>query len=334
MRPERVSALARLARLVVLTAAVAALPVTALAAETSANASFAPRGDERIIFRTNFGDLVVALFPHVAPKHCEQVLRLVRLGVYDSTWFYRVEPNFVAQLTDAANRKLPLSPEQRAALVKVPAEFSPTIAHRRGHLSMARQDNDVNSAESSFSIMLATAPHLDGKYTVFGELVWGEQVLEAIATAPRGARNSPRQQIVVEAAQVKTAEEVATMAQLGQLRGPPPRQAAGGPAADDDPARSRNPVMIGIGVMILFSLVAFVASGRWQSHRVGAFNLLAVLVGCFLIIREYAPRARDSWVLAVGLFVGIIALFKLMNRFESARRPASPPQTDRPSPST
>src|SRR6516165_7393641 len=90
-----------------------------LAATTAAAA-----GDERVILRTSCGDLVLALYPDVAPKHVEQFLTLVRLGVYDGTCFHRIDPGFVAQNAGAFDRRGALTPAQQAAIHKIPAEFS------------------------------------------------------------------------------------------------------------------------------------------------------------------------------------------------------------------
>src|SRR5207237_1159284 len=102
-------------------------------------------------------------------KHAAQIRKLVRLGVYDSTTIFRIEPGFVAQVINAQNRKNPLTPEQHRAITHIPAEFS-KLKHRVGMVSMAHDNDDSNSAETSFSFMLGRAPELDGKYTIIGEL--------------------------------------------------------------------------------------------------------------------------------------------------------------------
>lgn len=218
--------------------------VTLLAGTAGAADDARPRlADERILLRTNRGDLVLALYPDVAPRHVAQILALARLGVYDSTWFHRVDPTFVAQLTDAANRLHPLTPEQQSALHRIPAELSTTLRHRPGTLSMARYDDDLDSAESSFSILLEPAPHLDGKYTIFGELERGADVLRAIADAPRNGV-TPVDRIVVEQAVVLTAGDVAQMEDLGELVGAIAGRVAGRPSrsrAHDRDERRRVP---------------------------------------------------------------------------------------------
>ena len=118
----------------------------------SAEISVPTTAKERIILSTEFGDLVLALYPDVAPEHVQQILKLVKLNAYDSTHIFRVIPNFVVQVSDIHHRLNPLSDEQKAAAVPIPAEFSNTLKHGKGTLSMARWE-DPDSAVSSFSIL-------------------------------------------------------------------------------------------------------------------------------------------------------------------------------------
>jgi cyclophilin family peptidyl-prolyl cis-trans isomerase len=286
-------------------------------------------GDERILFRTNRGDLVLGLYPEVAPRTTAQLLNLVRLGVYDSVWFHRIEPGFVAQITDARNRKNPLSPEQVKALVKLPAELS-SVPHQSGVLSMARQNEDINSAESSFSFLLGPAPHLDGKYTVFGQVEWGMPLLAMVEAEPRDAKNAPRHLLVVESAVVKTDAEIASMIQAGELR-PAVRLAGAAPTAEvqveriGEPASQLSPIaIVAIILMIVCNLAGFAFGNRWPPQTRGALNLLPVLIGFFLVLSQLGSNAARAPLLGLALFIGVVGLFKLMNRFEST------PPSDRP----
>lgn len=139
-------------------------------------------GPERAILHTNLGDLVLGFYPEVAPRHVAQVLRLIELGIYDGAEIFRIEPGFVAQIENFNMRKIPLPLEKQQTISKIRAEFS-SLPHVRGTLSMARFD-DPDSAESSFSLVLGTAPHLDRNYTVFGTVLEGMDVLTAIEQVP------------------------------------------------------------------------------------------------------------------------------------------------------
>jgi cyclophilin family peptidyl-prolyl cis-trans isomerase len=285
-------------------------------------------GEEKILLRTSRGDLVLGLYPEVAPRHVAQILKLVRLGVYDSMWFHRVEPGFLVQTTDAQNRKQPLTPEQLAAIVKLPLEVA-GVTHQAGVLSMARRDGDLDSAETSFSILLGAAPHLDGKYTVFGQLEWGLPLLGLLASEPRDAKNAPLTTLVVESALVKTAAEIAQLIESGALLQARPLPAAAlavKPAVEVMSGMSTLAI-VAVVLMLLFNLAGFLLAGRLSQQTRGALNLLPVLIGFFLLLAELGPGASRTPLLGLGLFVGVVALFKLMNRFESA---PPPPPADRP----
>lgn len=170
---------------------------------------------ERIVFRTNYGDIVAALYPKVAPQHTEQILKLARKGIFTQTSIFRIEKGFVAQVENWSNRAAPLTPKQTREVIRIPAEFS-DIPHHRGILSMARFDEDVDSAETSFSFVLGDAPHLDGQYTVFGEVVLGQEVLDAIERVPVENGSKPRSDVFIRKAEVVLAKDLSQV----RLNGP------------------------------------------------------------------------------------------------------------------
>ena len=179
------------------------LAVAALAqAQDGGDGVSRPRlSDERVVLHTDAGDIVVAFYPDVAPLHMAQLLKLMRLGAYDTTHFYRVDPGYLVQLSDVTDRIVPLTGEQAAAIRLIPGEFS-SRAHRLGMLSMARMVGDPNSAETSFSILLADAPHLDGQFTVVGEVVDGIDALMQLAAVETNARNAPLVRVQLRATTV------------------------------------------------------------------------------------------------------------------------------------
>jgi cyclophilin family peptidyl-prolyl cis-trans isomerase len=131
---------------------------------------------------TSLGAMTLELFPDRAPAHVRQFLRLAGAGVYDGTTIHRVIPGFVAQGGFIGTRSEPLDERQQALVRSLPPEFTDT-PHERAILSMARGD-EPDSATTSFFIVLAPAPSLDGQYSVFGRVIDGLEVLEAIEQAP------------------------------------------------------------------------------------------------------------------------------------------------------
>ncbi|XP_010552587.1 PREDICTED: peptidyl-prolyl cis-trans isomerase CYP23 [Tarenaya hassleriana] len=141
-------------------------------------------GSARVVFQTSYGDIEFGFFPTVAPKTVEHIFKLVRLGGYNTNHFFRVDKGFVAQVADVATGRLaPMNEEQRKVAEKtIVGEFS-DVKHVRGILSMGRY-SDPDSAQSSFSMLLGDAPHLDGQYAVFGKVTKGDETLRKLEEVP------------------------------------------------------------------------------------------------------------------------------------------------------
>ena len=137
-------------------------------------------GRYRAVLETSLGPITVAFFPDKAPEHVRNFLRLAESGVFDGTAFHRVVRGFVIQ-TGALNTRGPLTEKQRKYVHTLKPEFSET-PHVKGILSMARGD-DPASATTSFFIVTGNASSLDNKYSVFGQVVDGLSVVEAIEQA-------------------------------------------------------------------------------------------------------------------------------------------------------
>lgn len=136
----------------------------------------------RAVLDTTYGRIAIDLYPDRAPNHVRNFLRLVDAGVYDGIAFHRVVPGFVIQSGHLPTRREPLTDRQQRFVGNLQPEFNDT-RHVRGIVSMARLD-DPASASTSFFIVTAAAPALDGVYTVFGVVVEGLDVVDRIEAAP------------------------------------------------------------------------------------------------------------------------------------------------------
>ncbi len=145
---------------------------------------------------TPLGNIVIEMFPDVAPKHVHNFDSLVSIGFYNGTAFHRVIPNFMIQGGDpnSVSGSRDTWGYGNANQTTVPAEFS-TISHTRGILSAARRQDDINSATSQFFICVASATHLDGQYSVYGQVVEGMDVVDAIVKSPRDNRDNPNEKV-------------------------------------------------------------------------------------------------------------------------------------------
>ncbi len=135
----------------------------------------------RAVLETSAGPITVAFAPDIAPGHVRNFLRLAQAGVFDGMAVHRVVKGFAVQ-TGSLDSRGPLSEKQQKLVRMLPPEFNAT-KHTKGTLSMARGD-DPASASTSFFLVTADAPSLDGKYTAFGRVVDGLAVLDAIEASP------------------------------------------------------------------------------------------------------------------------------------------------------
>ena len=135
----------------------------------------------RAVLETSLGSITIGFMPGVAPEHVRNFLQLAQAGVLDGTAFHRVVRGFVVQ-TGALNTRARLTEKQQKFVRNLQPEFNDT-KHVKGIVSMARGD-DPASASTSFFIVTGDAPTLDGKYTVFGRVIDGLDVLDKIESTP------------------------------------------------------------------------------------------------------------------------------------------------------
>jgi peptidyl-prolyl cis-trans isomerase B (cyclophilin B) len=130
-----------------------------------------------VILMMTGGEIRMELYPEDAPKTVESFITLAKKGFYDGLTFHRVIPGFVAQGGD------PKGDGSGGPGYRLKAEFN-ARKHLRGTVAMARAQ-DPDSAGSQFYICLAPQPSLDGKYTIFGQVVSGMDVVDRIQVGDR-----------------------------------------------------------------------------------------------------------------------------------------------------
>ena len=189
-----------------------------------------PKAGEKVYFvkiETSYGDMVVKLY-NETPKHRDNFLKLVKEGTYDGLLFHRVINQFMIQGGDPKSRDA--KPGQMLGDGElgytIPAEFVPSLYHKKGALAAARQGDQVNPQKASSSCQfyigqgkiwtadqlkmveeryrkkftpeqaevyatVGGTPFLDGDYTVFGEVVEGIEVIDKIAAVACGPMDRP-----------------------------------------------------------------------------------------------------------------------------------------------
>lgn len=183
----------------------------------------------RVRIRTDKGTMIVRLYDST-PLHRDNFVALVEKGFYDSLMFHRVIPAFMIQGGDPNSKNAPAGTPLGMGggdMQRIPAEFNPTLFHKRGALAAARDGNpqkassacqfylvqgkkytaeELNAMEGQMGrkfsaeerkayINQGGTPFLDQNYTVFGEMESGFEVLDAIAASPRNAQDRPNEDI-------------------------------------------------------------------------------------------------------------------------------------------
>ena len=144
---------------------------------------------------TSEGKMVAKLFPDKAPQTVNSFVFLAKEGFYDGLTFHRVIKNFMIQGGDPAGNGT------GGPGYKLKAEFNDT-KHVPGVLSMART-NDPDSAGSQFFIMHGTAPNLDNKYTAFGKVTEGMDVVDKIANTETGDNDRPVKPVTINSIKIE-----------------------------------------------------------------------------------------------------------------------------------
>ena len=139
-----------------------------------------PTSDVGVI-STKYGNIVIKFRDDIAPKTVANFEKLAKSGFYDGIIFHRIIPGFVIQGGDPNTKSGSRDTWGTGdAGYTIPPEFS-TLKHTKYMVSMAR-GSDINSASSQFFIVLGDAPWLDGKYTIFGQVISGQDVVDKIAS--------------------------------------------------------------------------------------------------------------------------------------------------------
>lgn len=187
--------------------------------------------DQLLTISTPFGEMKAILYDQT-PLHKANFLKLVNTHFYDSLLFHRIIQGFMIQGGDPNSKNAPSGARLGnggANLEQIPAEFRPELFHKKGALAAARTNNaEKKSSGSQFYIVqgrvhddasletqikriedsrsptdaqrevyktLGGAPHLDGNYTVFGQVISGLSVIDSIAIQPRNAADRPLKDI-------------------------------------------------------------------------------------------------------------------------------------------
>ena len=149
-----------------------------------------------VTIETPKGTIRLELYPEEAPKAVANFIKLANQGFYNGGIFHRVIPGFMIQGGD------PTGTGRGGPGYTFEDEFSPRLKHdAAGALSMANAGPNTNG--SQFFITLAPTPWLNGKHTIFGHVVEGQVVVDAIAAVPRDPNDRPLTEVKMLSVTVK-----------------------------------------------------------------------------------------------------------------------------------
>ncbi|KAG9512033.1 hypothetical protein KCV07_g9726, partial [Aureobasidium melanogenum] len=176
-------------------------PSAAAATTTGTSAPTRTSKPDGVLLETNYGNITIALFSDKTPRTCENFAGLADAGKYNGVIFHRIIPGFMLQGGD------PTGTGRGGESIwggKFEDEFDSSLKHTgAGILSMANSGPGTNG--SQFFICLAPTPHLNGKHTVFGQVVDGMDVVQKIGSVRTGAGDRPIEDVVIIKAQSFTA---------------------------------------------------------------------------------------------------------------------------------
>ena len=159
--------------------------------------------DPRVTITTKFGEIKIRFYPEDAPRHIENFINLIKMEFYNGTTFHRIVPGFVIQGGDPLSKE----PDRLKHGSGGPGFWlNPELSdrpHKRGAISMAKTPRDGSSTRdfndngSQFFICLADNSGLDRRYSIFGEVIRGMDVVDKIAAVPRDEYNNPLEPITM-----------------------------------------------------------------------------------------------------------------------------------------
>jgi cyclophilin family peptidyl-prolyl cis-trans isomerase len=154
--------------------------------------------EEVAVIKTKFGDIVIEFYDQDAPKHVENFKKLAREEFYNGCTFHRIIPNFMIQGGDPNSKDDDRNNDGLGGPgYRIPAEIK--RKHKRGAVAAARMGDQANpkreSSGSQFYICVVNTKHLDGAYTVFGEVIDGLDVVDEIVAQPRDQKDNPLERI-------------------------------------------------------------------------------------------------------------------------------------------
>jgi len=154
---------------------------------------------QSVVLDTNMGKIELKLFPKAAPLAVENFTKLVQKGYYNGTIFHRVIKNFMIQGGDPTGTGMGGTSIWGKEFKN---EYAPNLVFDRPYL-LAMANRGPNTNGSQFFITVKPTPWLNGGYTIFGKVVKGQKVVDAIDNVPTDANDRPLKKVYIIKAYIK-----------------------------------------------------------------------------------------------------------------------------------
>ncbi len=152
----------------------------------------------KVQLSTNFGDIILELYPEYAPKAVENFIGLTNQGYYDGVIFHRVIRDFMIQWGDPTGTGRGGQSIWKRAFED---EFTFDLTHKRGVISMANAGRNTNGSQF-FIVTADDASFLDRKHTIFGRVIEGMSVVDDIERLPVDGQDRPKMEVKIQKATV------------------------------------------------------------------------------------------------------------------------------------
>jgi peptidyl-prolyl cis-trans isomerase B (cyclophilin B) len=163
------------------------------------------------VLETSMGNITLEFYPQSAPNHVRQFVWLAREGYFDGMSISRVIPLFIIQSGNPASwEEANANQKKRFEIPQLKAEYDTNIKHDRGALSLARPNGEPDAGTTHFFICARKATSLDNQYSIFGHVVNGYEVVDAISAVAiaEGTPDKPRDRIELKRVVIKEKEAV------------------------------------------------------------------------------------------------------------------------------
>jgi len=156
-------------------------------------------GDTIATITTNLGTITIKLFVTETPRTCANFIGLTRKGYYDGVIFHRVIRDFMIQWGDPTGTGMG---GESIYGKKFDDEFTPELTHIKWAISMANAGRNTNGSQF-FIVHAPETKYLDGRHSVFGQVIEGMDTVDTIANTPVGRNDRPVEDVVIMSVEVK-----------------------------------------------------------------------------------------------------------------------------------